>query len=259
MRGLRTRPATGSRRVAILCVIIAGLALTPARARAQSQQNLLLNGDFSKGSGNSPDHWRTSAWIQKGDTTTYTWTHEPSGAASVEVENKLSNDARWVQSLSLDQGWYYISAEIRADHASPYLTGANISILEDGITSPDLKGTTDWQRVGFYLKVGKRGADVELALRLGGFLNLTMGHAFFRKTSVVKIGSPPPEMTHVFDLDEIRKCAEPGPIGERWTLVATFMALGIVAVFGWRLFGAQSVPMPRAAVRRERRSRAARR
>ncbi len=256
MRGFRTRPATGSR-VVILCAIVAALALTAAGARAQ--QNLLLNGDFSKGSGNSPDQWRTSAWVQKGDATAYTWTHEPSRAASLEVENKLANDARWVQSLSLDRGWYYISAEIRADGASPYLTGANISILEDGITSPDLKGTTDWQRVGFYLKVGKRGADVELALRLGGFLNLTTGRAFFRKASVVKIGSPPPEATHVFDLDEIRKRAEPGPIGELWTLVATFIALVIVAVFGWRLLGAPSVPVTRAEVRRERRSKAARR
>jgi hypothetical protein len=228
-----------------------GFALAPGKPHAA--QNLLRNADFSKGSGDAPDHWRTGGWIQTPGTTIFAWIHKPGAPAMLMVDNRLSNDARWVQSLTLAPGWYHMSAEIRADPVSPYLIGANISILEDSIMSADVRGTTGWRPVGFYLEVGKKGADVDLALRVGFFLNLTKGRAFFRNASVVKVAGPPPGAVHVYDLDAIRERSQPKPIGKPWTLVAVFVALSIAAAIGWRMFGEAEMQAAHGTVRSERR------
>lgn len=237
----------------ILCAIVMGVVLTPARPHAA--ENLLKNGDFSKGSGDAPDHWRTGGWIQTPETTIFAWLHKPGAPGTLMVDNRLSNDARWVQSLSLGPGWYHMSVDIRADPVSPFLIGANISILEDSIMSADVRGTTDWRRVGFYLKVGKNGADVNLALRVGFFLNLTKGRAFFRNASVVKVAAPPPGAVHVYDLDAIRERTQPKPIGKPWTLVAVFIALSIAAAIGWRLFGESQRQAARVSGKQRRKPR----
>src|ERR1700722_4877487 len=45
-----------------LCAIFA-ITATPRGVLAADQKNLLLNGDFKKGSEDQPDSWRTEAWI----------------------------------------------------------------------------------------------------------------------------------------------------------------------------------------------------
>ncbi len=87
--------------------------------------------------------------------------------------------------------------------------GANLSLLEDGIISVPLYGTTDWRTVDFYLKVGKSGADVVLACRLGGFSSMNTGKAFCRDLRVVKIDQPPADATPSYDLDVILGSAAP--------------------------------------------------
>src|SRR5208283_5750471 len=46
-----------------LCATLAAALFAPHRATAADQKNLLLNGDFAKGSEDQPDLWRTEAWI----------------------------------------------------------------------------------------------------------------------------------------------------------------------------------------------------
>src|SRR5207248_4181229 len=123
----------------------------------------------------------------------------------VVVFARRDNDARWVQSLSLGPGWYHISVDARTRGVLPFFTGASVSVLEDGIMSEDLRGDTGWKRIGFYLRIGPHGADVEVALRVGGYMNLTRGEAIFRHPSVVRIARLPPDARPVFDLDAIRK------------------------------------------------------
>jgi hypothetical protein len=220
-------------------------------ARAAPQKNLLLNPDFTKGSGDSPDDWRTEGWIEKPTTTTYEWHHAEAGKpAELVVNSTEANDARWMQSMTLEEGWYYMSAEVRSENVGAKETGATISVLEDGISSEDLKGTAAWKKVGFYVKIGPHGADIDVALRVGGYSSLNTGRGFFRNPSVVKIDAPPPGAERVFDLDKIRKESVTPPIGRPWTLIAAFIVLFISATVGWRVFGetpveASSAP-PRA-------------
>lgn len=236
--------ARGRMLTIVLCLVMLGAGAPPAAAK-----NLLNNGGFIRGSGNSVDGWRTDAWILTPGTTDYRWTPPTSGRpAEVEVFTRRDNDARWVQPLSLAPGWYYISVEASTRGVLPFFTGANISLLEDGIVSRSLKGDSDWTRVGFYLKVGREGADVDVALRLGGYMNLTRGEAFFRDARVERVSGPPAGVGYVYDLAAIRESEASKPIGGRWTLYATYAFFLILAAVGWRMM---AIPKPRAEARRE--------
>lgn len=248
---MRNSVCGGGRRWAVAAIVVASMVL-PVPAAAS--RNLLNNGDFTRGSGESVDGWRTDAWVLSAGTTDYEriaphhW--EP---AEVEISSGRDNDARWVQGLSLAPGWYHISVEARTQNVLPFFTGASVSVLEDGILSQDLRGDTDWTPLGFYLRVGRQGADVDVALRLGGYMNLTRGQAWFRHARVVRTAAPPPDATRVFDLSAIRKTETTGPIGHVWTLIATFVVLGFTTLIGWRMMTVPTVQQRRAERIRRRR------
>jgi hypothetical protein len=163
-----------------------------------------------------------------------------------------------MQSLSLREGWYYFSAEIRTENVGMQAQGATLSVMEDGVMSPELKGTTNWTRVGFYMHVGAKGADVEVAARVGGFGSLNTGKGFFRNISAVQVPALPPGAHPLFDLAAIRKAEEPQPIGHLWTLFATYALLAGIAYAGWVVFAQEPPKISRAQARREAK-RAARR
>ena len=217
-----------------LCAVFIFVALAPGHAGAA--QNLLQNGDFAKGSEDQPDEWRTEAWIQKPDAFVCHWHAPKNGPAELEVDNLQANDGRWKQPLSLGPGWYQLSVDIRTEDVGAKEDGASISVMEDGINSPDVKGTSGWQRKSLYLKVGAGGADIDVALRVGGFGSLNTGRAFFRNAVLEKIDAPPPNAAPTFDLMAIRKAGEPVPSGSWWSLALTFVVLAAIAVVGWRMF-----------------------
>jgi hypothetical protein len=230
-------------------IIVAATALVLlSAATAVAAKNLLNNGDFSRGSGDSVNGWRTDGWILTPGTTDYHWIRPQNGKpGEVEVFTHHDNDARWVQSIILGPGWYYISADVSTHKVLPFFVGADISILEDGIMSEDLKGDNAWKRLGFYLKVGPHGGDVDVALRVGGYMNLTRGQAFFRDVSVTRINGPPPGARRVFDLDQVRKQEVTGPIGRPWTLAVTYIFLVIVGLFGWRMLSEPALAISRVS------------
>lgn len=221
-------------------LLVASVALPlPFAAPALASRNLLNNGDFARGSGESVDGWRTDAWVLTAGTTKYEWIAPHQGEpAEVEVYSQRDNDARWVQELTLPAGWYRFSVEARTRKVLPFFTGASVSVLEDGIISQDLRGNTDWTPLEFYLRVGRKGADVAMALRLGGYMNLTRGQAWFRRARVSRTAAPPPDAARVFDLSVIRKSETTGPIGRTWTLIGVFLALALFAAIGWRMMSA---------------------
>ncbi|HEV3113388.1 MAG TPA: hypothetical protein VGY99_23120 [Candidatus Binataceae bacterium] len=258
---MKNRPNSVLGRVTIisaaLCLVIG--CLPSLIGAVPADQNLLANPNLTKGAGNSPDDWQSQAWQEGPEFSTYQWTHEEGKSGELSVTNVKPNDARWAQSLNLTGGWYHFTAELRAQNVGKDQTGASISIMEDGITSPDLKGTTDWQRVGFYFKVGPKGADLELACRVGGFGSLNTGTVFCRDIRMERVAAPPGGAESLFDLDKIRKDSAEVPIGRPWTLVATFLFLIALSVFGWRTFGqtiapgkAEDQPVRRASDRQVR-------
>jgi dolichyl-phosphate-mannose-protein mannosyltransferase len=228
-------------RIGLLGFLIGGWPslITPTYA---VPPNLLANPNLSKGAGNSPDAWQSQAWQEGPEYSTYQWTHEEGKNGELSVTNIKPNDARWAQALNLTGGWYHFTADLRAQNVGKDATGASLSIMEDSITSPDLKGTTGWQQVGFYLKVGPKGADLELACRVGGYGSLNTGSVVCRNIRMERVEAPPAGAQSLFDLDKIRKESAEVPIGSPWTLVATFLFLIGVAALGWRAFGQTIAP-----------------
>jgi dolichyl-phosphate-mannose-protein mannosyltransferase len=220
----------------VLFAVFVFIAITPRHVCAAN--NLLQNGNFAKGSEDQPDEWRTEAWINKPDAFVCHW-HPPQNGApgELEVNNLQANDGRWMQPLSLGPGWYQLSADIRTENVGAKEDGASISIMEDGIMSAEIRGTTGWQRVSLYLKVSGKGADVDVALRVGGFASLNTGRAFFRNATLIAVDAPPPNAAPTFDLASIRKEAAPVPLGKNWSMVVTFALLIAIACLGWFLYG----------------------
>jgi hypothetical protein len=222
---------------AALLLAILAAASSPRLAAAADQKNLLLNGDFKKGSEDQPDSWRTEAWINNPESFATHWHSYPDKPSEMEVNNIQANDGRWMQPLTVPPGWYQLSADVRTENVGAKESGASISVMEDGIMSADIHGTTDWQRVTLYLKVGGHGADIDVALRVGGFGSLNSGKAFFRNASLIAIDAPPPNATPTYDLSAIRQQGAPVPIGSPISLVFTFAVLAGIAWAGWRIYG----------------------
>jgi hypothetical protein len=216
-----------------------------AAAGAPGGSNLLANGDFAHGSGKSPDNWRTGGWNESPAVTSYDWLHSAGSEPELVVNNLQPNDARWLQTLTLGPGWYYVGAEARTEEVPPNAAGASVSLDEDGINSPDLHGAAGWQSLGLYLKVGVHGAEIDVALRLGGFGSLNTGRAFFRNARVAKLDALPANAAPIFDLSAVRRSLVAPPVGKPWTLAAAFVLLAILAVIGWKLYGADELaPAP---------------
>ena len=235
-------------RAIVLCAVFILVALVPRQVGAA--QNLLVNGDFAKGSEDQPDNWRTEAWINKPDAFVTHWHHPGKDPGEMEVDNLQANDGRWMQPLSLAPGWYQLSVDIRTENVGTKESGASISVMEDGIMSPEVKGTSGWQHEALYLKVGGHGADVDVALRVGGFGSLNTGRAFFKNARLEKIDAPPANAAPTFDLMAIRKAGEPVPIGSWWEMVLAFAMLAAIAFVGWRMF--VDAPVVVAAPKRKR-------
>ncbi len=238
---MRTMRSPAGRASLTLIALAMSLMMASGSALAAAK-NLLDNGDFARADGSQCDGWRTDAWVLTPTATEFTWirptAREP---GQLVVDTFHDNDARWQQTVSLGPGWYYFSVEARTEKVLPFFIGATISVLEDSVMSADLKRTTNWTKLGFYLRVGPQGGDVDVALRLGGFMNLNRGKAFFRHASVVRVTGPPPGAQHVFDLEQIRKDEVTGPIGRTWSLVATFILLIVLSAVGWLLFSENRV------------------
>ncbi len=204
-------------------------------SRSLAGDNLLSNGDFAAGSGDRPLDWRARVNLA---TTQYSWTPPADGNPGlVEIANLTPNDSRWIHSLHLGPGWYYISAEVMTEDVWTDAIGACVGLTDPTVRSAVMSGNQDWTRLGFYLQVGAGGADVEVNLRLGDFSHFTPGRAFFRGASVVPIDSPPADKANEpleFHLDEIRGFQAGSP----WSLVLLFGLLLAGGLIGWRLFDA---------------------
>ncbi len=262
-----SRPGAKFRLVSAAALIAAALALAasgspspsdaPASASATREplslavsKNLLVNGDFATGSGTQPDDWRTEAWINNPESFAYSWNPPAAGKPGELVVNNLKpNDGRWMQSLTLAPGAYYLSVEIRTENIPADQTGATISIMDDGAMSRDVHGTTAWVKAGFYLTVGGKGSDIDVALRVGGFGSLNSGRAYFRHANVIKLAALPTGAGPVYELAELRKAAAPEPIGSPYSLAAVAVLLAAAAFVGWRLFGAPAIaePLPKSS------------
>jgi hypothetical protein len=200
--------------------------------------NLLVNGDFSKGSDNQPTDWKSESWIDL-PTTTFTWIPPVSGEpGELEISNAQLNDSRWTQSVTLSPGLYYAGAEI-STHGVPVQSwaGALVSIGDQSVASMDVKGNSySWDERGAFFTVNRPNTKVDVKVRLAGFKNFAVGQAYFRNAVLYKLDSAPPNAM-VLDLDaDTRLWA-----GNPWTLLPVWLLLLAAMVAGWRMLGTSPI------------------
>jgi hypothetical protein len=166
---------------------------------ASAQDNLLLNPSLSEGMAAMPDYWQTEAFFPDDATFLWLFRQDP---AELEVSSDTPNDARWVYALHLEPGWYHFTASVRAENVPKDGGGATISLMPDGISAQQIRGTSDWHKVGLYVKAGHCGNDAHLACRLGGYSYMNTGKAFCREISAVTVQAPADDKDPVYDLDQ---------------------------------------------------------
>jgi hypothetical protein len=176
---------------------IADASETPA------PNSVIPNGDLSRGTDDAPESWDTQ--IYKPNVTSFRWNHAAGAPANLEILSVEANDARWEQNVRLAPGWYYFTAELRTEDVGSSGTGGCLSLIDHGVfLSHELSGTTDWQKVGFYLKADEKNDTADLACRLGGFGALNGGRLFCRRFNLSKITGPPADGNPRYDLAVIR-------------------------------------------------------
>ena len=216
-------------------LIAAAFLARPDFSAAQDlvhSEDLLRNGDFAAGAGDTPEGWRRESWVDL-PTTRFLWIKPAGGEPGmVSVQNDADNMARWVQDVHLKPGWYYVGAQVETiglgtDESK---TGAMVSLTGLGVVGRDLTGSNDWTTSSFYLKVGAGGADVPIALGIGFAARYDQGQALFRGASVVPIDRPPPGRHPVIDLDRVN---DHFGRGSNWPLAMLLAPLIAAAVAGW--------------------------
>lgn len=218
----------------LVCVCVVAIAIvTMISVGEVAAQNLLVNGDFSKGTDNQPTGWTSQSWIDL-PTTTFAWIAPSNGdPGKIEIANDKLNDSRWVQSTTLSPGLYYAGAEISTEGVPPQSwAGALVSIGDQGVASMDVKGNRDWNQRGVFFTVNRPNTRVDVKLRIAGFKNFAVGRAYFRNAVLYKMDSAP-KGAMVLDLDaDTRLWA-----GNPWTLVPIWLLLIVGLIIGWRMVG----------------------
>jgi len=171
--------------------IVAALCLTwTVPSSAGYNDNLLLNPDLREGTDGTPDYWRPGAYLQCNSELTWNLDQWP---GQLEISNAQPNDAGWGYSFHLDPGWYHFTASISTKDVPQPSIGASLCLMELGVGSRSLQGTSDWQTVGFYVKIGADGLDAMLACRLGGYSAVNTGEAFCKDISGFQVDGPNPD------------------------------------------------------------------
>jgi hypothetical protein len=201
-------------------------------ASVHAADNLIVNGNLTEGSGFIPEGWQSHTWRASGSI--FSW--EPgAGGGQVQIINNEPNDAQWIQHLHLGPGWYNFSAQLRTRNVGAKNTGASLCLLQNWVSSQDLHGDNEWQKVNFYVKEGGDGGDVDVACRLGGYANLNTGEVECRGIEAVAVSAPAAGAGPQYDLETGSVASVPPqpPSGETATLTIV-AALLVLAAIVWR-------------------------
>lgn len=148
--------------------------------------NLLPNGSFEEGtfaSAGTPTGWTRDIWSPRTGTLTWDNTQARQGPKSVKISFSTPNDARWIQTVSVQpntryrlSGW--VKTENVAHSAEVVDAGANLSLFGTWTRSTGLFGTTDWTYVSLEFN-SESNTQVTVAARLGYWAGTTTGTAWF--------------------------------------------------------------------------------
>ncbi len=209
-------------------------------------ENLIANPSFEEVSGDKPIAWRIWTWEKD---STYSSlgieTDETfSGSSSAIITNNKDNDARYIQSINVQQDSYYrVSCMIKTEGVETNGLGANISIEGRLETSKDIKGTSkEWERVELYVKTEKNVNFINITLGLGGYGKVNKGKAYFDDVSFVKVdfvpaGAPLAIIGEV-EADKDKESSKSDLLSDRGRRSTKYDWLLLIGAFVAAIFGA---------------------
>lgn len=174
-------------------------AASNAASIADTDKNLLVNGDFSQlDADGMPTGWYTDYYID------WAWQDQPEPIFEVtregaSIKNPDALDARFAQQVSVEpDATYCLKGKIRANAQGGL--GANLSV--DGVYafSPSVYQSEDeWQEVALYGCTGADQTSLIVYARLGGYGGESTGQAFFKDLSLTRVSQVPDgEMVYNF-------------------------------------------------------------
>ena len=200
----------------IFLLVLAAAVLIFVKARqpeAVREGNLIQNGDFSRVSNGMPADWESSMWVTSPGTS-FLEAVQIDGKNAVLIENAGLNDARFEQTVAVQENTLYrLSARVRSEGGEGGL-GANVSFLGVYGTSRDYLDTNgQWEEVSLYAQTGRGQREATVAVRLGGYGAESTGKAWFTDVSLEAVKEAPIGMT-VLSLDTPAPAEEEKAKGE---------------------------------------------
>lgn len=213
-------------------------------ATALCDDNLLVNGDLSQGSGDAPTGWRSQALIATAGTVQ--WIHPTSASGELRISNNGSNIAQWGQPVDLDQGWYLLTAEMQSDArpASGAVLGIRIGGRTFGVSPSE---GPEWSLRGAYFKLGEPEeyeARPEVVCQLSA-----RGTVAWRQIRLIRVAQEPPSGRFIkIDVAQAlasrsqrKSAARPKryalAAGAPWTVPIVMLLFAAMAVAGWVRLG----------------------
>lgn len=122
-------------RTGLVVVALLGALCAACGSGHRTQDNVILNGDLTKGSGSLPDHWKNGAYDNWDQPTIFRWNHTAGAPGELEISNLKPNDAAWGQTVHLTPGWYHMTVSARAEGVPESHAGVSLSC--ESFTSGD--------------------------------------------------------------------------------------------------------------------------
>jgi hypothetical protein len=235
---MKSRGATVRRTLAFALALAASVACT---AGAYASGELVKNGLLTEGRDAKPDHWRYEAYTEGPAATQATWNVDQSGIGVLSLSSTQPNDARWVQSVPVSPStWYQVTGWVRAENVGAQTMGAYLAVMDTFHNSRDVRGTTGWMPVGFWIKTGGLETSLKVACRLGGYSSLNIGLAQCTGISVVAAGAPRAGDPFVYGGTPGEDASSGLPIARG---VAVLVAIGI-GLLVWRYLAPPAARIP---------------
>ncbi len=208
-------------------VVLVGLLAGTAHAARELVRNPLPD----KGKDGKPLHWKAEAYRMEPAVTTFGWKVDDARIGVMEIDSKIENDARYVQTVPVSPDtWYRVSGWGKAERVGSGKMGLYLSVMGTFHNSRDLRGTLDWQPLGFWVKTGSLETKLQIACRLGGYSSLNTGKGWCTGISVLAAGTPEPEKKFVYGSTAAQHITG-GAFGIQ--AIAVLVVLGILLLI-WR-------------------------
>ncbi|HYA34956.1 MAG TPA: hypothetical protein VEF03_05020 [Candidatus Binataceae bacterium] len=230
-----------SRWIAVTMFAVCAISIA---ATALCDDNLLVNGDLSQGSKDTPLVWRADTLIATAGS--LQWIHPADAPGELRISNDGSNIAQWSQPVDLDRGWYLLTAEMRSDAkpANGVVLGIRIGGRTFGVSPGEGRA---WSHVGAYFKLGDReeyDAKPEIVCQLSA-----KGAVSWRQIRLIKVAQEPASGRYAqIDVaqalaarSERKSIARPKryalAAGAPWTVPFVMLLFAAIAVAGWVRLG----------------------